>query len=168
MLSWTRQSERPGAGLESYAACLGLAVLALNDHVLKGADVLPGWLTGKLSDFAGLLFFPLLLQAGLEIVSWAMGRYRGPSNPLLLNLSILTALVFTSAQCTELGAQVYSWAVGWIQWLPGYVLGLSSEPLRPAVHYADVSDTLGLVSLGFAYVSGVWTGQFKGRAKQLS
>jgi hypothetical protein len=33
--------------------------LAVNDHILKG--LAPGWLTGKLSDFAGLFFFPYLL-----------------------------------------------------------------------------------------------------------
>ena len=38
-----------------------VALLVLNDHVLKGA--LPGWLTGKLSDLAGLAFSPLLLTA---------------------------------------------------------------------------------------------------------
>ncbi len=38
-----------------------LVVLALNDHVLKGAGLLPGWLTGKLSDFAGLLVAPAVL-----------------------------------------------------------------------------------------------------------
>ncbi len=43
-----------------------LALLVLNDHVLKGAGVLPGWLTGKLSDFAGLLVAPVLLSAMLR------------------------------------------------------------------------------------------------------
>lgn len=38
-----------------------LLLLVVNDHVLKGAGALPGWLTGKLSDFAGLFFFPVLL-----------------------------------------------------------------------------------------------------------
>lgn len=37
-----------------------LAVLLLNDHALKGAGVLPGWLTGKLSDVAGMLVAPAL------------------------------------------------------------------------------------------------------------
>ena len=37
-----------------------LALLALNDHVLKGAGVLPGAVTGKLSDVAGLLVAPLV------------------------------------------------------------------------------------------------------------
>jgi hypothetical protein len=38
-----------------------LVLLALNDHVFKGAGVLPGVITGKLSDFAGLLVAPVLL-----------------------------------------------------------------------------------------------------------
>ncbi len=38
-----------------------LALLLLNDHVLKTAHVLPGALTGKLSDFAGMLVAPPLL-----------------------------------------------------------------------------------------------------------
>src|SRR4051812_25303572 len=39
----------------------GLVVLVVNDHLLKGAGVLPGWVTGKLSDFAGLIVAPLLV-----------------------------------------------------------------------------------------------------------
>jgi hypothetical protein len=38
-----------------------LLALVLNDHWLKGAGLLPGWLTGKLSDFAGLIVAPILL-----------------------------------------------------------------------------------------------------------
>ncbi len=38
---------------------LALALLALNDHWLKGMG--PGWLTGKQSDFAGLFYFPFLV-----------------------------------------------------------------------------------------------------------
>ncbi len=45
---------------------ISLAVLLVNDHVLKGGGWLPGWLTGKLSDFAGLLVLPLLLAASLR------------------------------------------------------------------------------------------------------
>lgn len=40
-----------------------LALLIVNDHVLKGAGLLPGWLTGKLSDFAGLIVAPVLIAA---------------------------------------------------------------------------------------------------------
>ncbi|HVK63888.1 MAG TPA: hypothetical protein VM694_05425 [Polyangium sp.] len=46
-----------------------LALLALNDHVLKGAGILPGAITGKLSDFAGLVVAPVLLATLLRLGS---------------------------------------------------------------------------------------------------
>jgi hypothetical protein len=47
------------------AAWAAVALLLVNDHVLKAAA--PSWLTGKLSDFAGLFFFPALLAALLAL-----------------------------------------------------------------------------------------------------
>ena len=44
--------------------CIGL--LVLNDHLFKA--VAPSWSTGKLSDLAGLFFFPFLLAAALGIL----------------------------------------------------------------------------------------------------
>jgi hypothetical protein len=38
-----------------------LVLLVANDHFFKGSGLLPGWLTGKLSDFAGLFVAPALL-----------------------------------------------------------------------------------------------------------
>lgn len=38
---------------------VAVVTLVVNDHLLKGSAA-PGWLTGKLSDFAGLFFFPFL------------------------------------------------------------------------------------------------------------
>jgi hypothetical protein len=37
--------------------------LVLNDHVLKHSGVVAGWITGKLSDFAGLIVAPVVLAA---------------------------------------------------------------------------------------------------------
>lgn len=48
---------------------LALVTLALNDHVLKGAGLLPGVVTGKLSDVAGLLVAPLVLAWVLRVRS---------------------------------------------------------------------------------------------------
>lgn len=45
--------------LLNYVFLTGLIVLALNDHFLK--EVYGNWLTGKLSDFAGVLILPLFL-----------------------------------------------------------------------------------------------------------
>lgn len=46
-----------------------LALLIVNDHVLKGSGHLPSLITGKLSDFAGLLVAPALLCALLTLRS---------------------------------------------------------------------------------------------------
>ena len=43
----------------------GLALLLINDNLLKGHGVVPGWLTGKLSDFAFLVVAPVVFAAML-------------------------------------------------------------------------------------------------------
>jgi hypothetical protein len=48
---------------------ISIGLLLLNDHVLKFTK--PGILTGKLSDFAGLFFFPFLVAL---ILSLALDR----------------------------------------------------------------------------------------------
>jgi hypothetical protein len=45
------------------APLVAAAVLAVNDHVLKGSGLLPGAFTGKLSDVAGLFVAPILAVA---------------------------------------------------------------------------------------------------------
>ena len=56
--------------LASPGFALALVVLVLNDHVLKTAY--PGWITGKLSDVAGLVVAPLLL--GVLLTAWRVPR----------------------------------------------------------------------------------------------
>ncbi len=60
-------------GFQKSLACLAqptsllcIGILLLNDHVLKA--VAPSWLTGKISDFAGLFFFPFIVVAGLSLL----------------------------------------------------------------------------------------------------
>jgi hypothetical protein len=58
-----------GRALRHPAFWIALAILVVNDHVLKGAGVLPGWLTGKLSDVAGMIVAPVLLVSLLDLRS---------------------------------------------------------------------------------------------------
>lgn len=44
----------PERALPTLPWVAALLVLVVNDHVLKGSGLLPGVITGKLSDFAGL------------------------------------------------------------------------------------------------------------------
>jgi hypothetical protein len=52
---------------------IALVVLVANDHWLKHSQLAPGWLTGKLSDFAGLIVAPVVL-ASLTRARSARGR----------------------------------------------------------------------------------------------
>lgn len=61
---WSNFDLRPVGHPVWWAA---LAILAANDHLLKRAGVLPGWLTGKLSDFAFLLVAPVLVACLLPV-----------------------------------------------------------------------------------------------------
>ena len=73
---------------------LSILILLLNDHVLKSS--VPSWLTGKLSDFAGLFFFPFLLGV---IVQCAVrlarrGKARQPTASAILLVAMLSSSVF--------------------------------------------------------------------------
>ena len=98
---------------------LALAVLIVNDHVLKAAY--PGWVTGKLSDAAGLVVAPALLG-------------------LVLPRAAAVALVgagFTLAKATAAGAGVAS--------------AVWSLVSGPAGIRADPADLLALPFLGLAW-----------------
>lgn len=78
-----------------------LVVLVVNDHVLKGAGVLPGWLTGKLSDLAGLVVAPVLVAAVIGAKT-ARGRaaafaaVAGPFAAIKLSAAAASALVLAA------------------------------------------------------------------------
>jgi hypothetical protein len=102
----------------------GVVALGLNDLVLKGRA--PGWLTGKLSDFAGLLFFPLLLTATWDTLLWMRGR-----GDFSLRLPKLAAAIALSG-------------IGFIGWKLLGILGAVRDP----------TDLLALVMLGPAWLIG--------------
>ena len=59
-----RISDRAAARALASAPVVGsLALMVANDHFLKGSGLLPGLVTGKLSDFAFLFFAPIVLAA---------------------------------------------------------------------------------------------------------
>ncbi|MDW8327700.1 MAG: hypothetical protein RMK99_14145 [Anaerolineales bacterium] len=67
-----------------------LGLLLLNDHVFKAAA--PSALTGKLSDFAGLFFFPFLLTTLLSLLT---DRRRIPARATFAASLAITAIGFT-------------------------------------------------------------------------
>lgn len=57
--------------LKHPATIASIALLVVNDHIFK--LLAPSWVTGKLSDFAGLFFFPFLLAAALGPITRRAG-----------------------------------------------------------------------------------------------
>jgi hypothetical protein len=77
-----------------------LVVLGVNDHLLKGSGWVPGWLTGKLSDVAGMIFFPLLLTSMAATILWLLRlRVDYSLRPWKLALAVAaTGLVFAASK----------------------------------------------------------------------
>jgi len=112
-----------------------MALVALNDHVLKGSGLLPGWLTGKLSDFAGLYFAPLLVA---EL--WTLARPTPEAEMLVrrvawtaLGFGVLFAAIKTSPPADRL-----------------YEAVIAALLRRPTSNTVDPTDLIALVMLGVA------------------
>lgn len=91
-----------------------VAILAVNDHLLKGSELLPGWVTGKLSDVAGLFAAPLLLAVLVRASSrrsWGLAH-------------VAIGLVFASIQLSTGAAHVWSTLMGTL----GFPWAITSDP----------------------------------------
>jgi hypothetical protein len=146
-----------GDGLLHPAAFTAIAVLVLNDHLLKAAW--PGLVTGKLSDFAGLLFFPLFLQAAWEVVRAVAGRPMVGSRRVLILAIVLTAVVFAAIKTVPIAADAYSLVLGFLQWLVGIApavlaSGHAGSPHRVFVAM-DPTDLVALSVVAIAYRIGI-------------
>ena len=134
-----------------------VALLVLNDHVFKAAS--PGLLTGKLSDFAGLAFFPLALLSAWEVGLLALRRWRGPSLTALISAAGLTSAVFAAAKATDAGNFVVGFAVGLLQWAAASAAaaaGLVPSPeMHPASLVKDPSDLVALTAIGVCVAVGM-------------
>jgi hypothetical protein len=70
IIEWIREDKAisPARAVLHPAWILAVTTLLVNDHIIKGAEVVPT-IAGKLSDFAGLFFAPVLLAALLGVKS---------------------------------------------------------------------------------------------------
>jgi len=98
------------------AALSAIALLLLNDHVFK--HDFPSMLTGKISDFAGLLFFPLLLSALIGLLE------HRPRRAAVWGFA-LTGLVFAAL---KLYPPVASWASAALGRLLGANVWITPDP----------------------------------------
>lgn len=144
----------PSRGLLHPAWLASLAVLALNDHVLKGSGLLPDLVTGKLSDVAGLFVAPLLLAALLRVRSW-----RGWVACHLAVGAVFSAIQLSAAAADGWSALMGLWGFAWVitrdptdlLTLPALALslwGLPSALRRPVARHARRSAELGVATVG--------------------
>ena len=146
-----------GEGLLHPVALAAVAVLVVNDHILKSAW--PSAITGKLSDVAGLMFFPLFLQALWEVGLRLGGKRVRHSWRVLAVAAVLTAVVFSALQLSPQAAEAYRVGLGGMQWpfVAGFEL-LRGGDLPPAlrVHLTqDVTDLIALPALAIP----LWLGR---------
>lgn len=100
-LGGIEQMDESGMPVEEFAhpwPLLAMVLLGVNDHLLKGSGWLPGWVTGKLSDFAGLVFFPLFVTAAMDTLLYLVFKItRGRSPCYSLKMwKLYAAVAFTA------------------------------------------------------------------------
>ena len=127
---------------------VAVAVLLLNDHMLKGSH--PSWLTGKLSDFAGLVFFPLLLAALIEL---AVPSVRRSPQKLLMTAVAVTGFAFAAVQLIPAATQLYETVLGGLQW----PLRVALDPTASLARAAVTPDPTDLIAIP-AIVVAWWIG----------
>jgi hypothetical protein len=146
----------PGDALLHPVPIAAIALLVINDHVLKAA--FPGPLTGKLSDFAGLAFFPLLLVSAVEVAAAGLRRWRGPSRGLLVAAIIATGLAFAVVKAVPAGTVAYGAGLGLLQWpLRTAAAAMTGQPapgVAPVDAATDPSDLVALPALALAWLIG--------------
>jgi hypothetical protein len=152
----TRPLTAAGDALLHPLPLAAIALLLLNDHILKSA--LPGPLTGKLSDVAGLAFFPLALVAGWELVLAAVGGWQGAGRRALVVAVAATGLTFALVKAVPAATTVYAAFLGALQSpLRVLVAGLMGQPdpvPAPVAAVTDPTDLIALPALGAAWLVG--------------
>lgn len=122
-----RPSE-PRMTLHHPAFWAALALLLLNDHVLKGAGLLPSDVTGKLSDVAGLVVAPWLAVALLDRLKMRSRRARALAFALVvLPFAMMKA---SPSFAASVDATMSAAGLAWRTWSdPTDLLALAVLPL---------------------------------------
>lgn len=121
-------------------ALISLAVLVVNDRWLKSAW--PGFVTGKLSDCAGLVLLPIGLLSLAEILRRICRRALIWRYDALVWVA-LTVFGFVFVKVTPVGNDAYAWAMGAIRWpLQALTHAGNTLQIRPLLVSRDRSDLL--------------------------
>jgi hypothetical protein len=141
----------PGEALLHPLAIAAIAVLIVNDHFLKAAW--PGPITGKISDFAGLIFFPLLLVGMWHLVTKLFGKSAVQSTSSVGVAVVLTGFLFVSVKLWPDANQAVASVMGAGQWLVGLLVGHAIDAPKPVAIAMDATDLVALPVLAVAYAN---------------
>jgi hypothetical protein len=129
------------------APLAALLVLLANDWLIKPRALAPGWLSGKLSDVAGLLAAPLVATAAIDCALWLVAL----ASPLLIDFSLRRGRLYGAALLVASGfAAVKTW--------PAAAHALERAADWIGFHWSVVSDPGDLVALP-AVALAVWLGR---------
>jgi hypothetical protein len=126
----------PGDLLLGIVPIGAILVLLLNDQLLK--RLWPGPITGKLSDAAGLVFFPFLLVALWELVTVRRTNGSPRVRPVIV-ATAATGLVFVAVKLTSVGAELYRSALGLLQWPADALVAIVSGSAVPIPTRVDLA-----------------------------
>lgn len=153
---WRELIDSPGGALLHPVALISIALLVLNDHWWKWE--FSNWWTGKLSDIAGLIFFPLLLQSFWELGRTALGRPFRSSRRVLVVCAIATAAVFSAINLWEPASHIYRFGLGALAWPLHAAVGLvtsgSLPPYAPVSMVMDPTDLVAVPAIAIAVAIG--------------
>lgn len=146
----SRPLPRPDSGAVVLHPVFVLAVtlLLLNDHVLKSG--VPGLVTGKLSDVAGLIVLPLLVLGMAELI-WRVVRLPVPSPRFLAICVVGTGVMFAASEIMPAADHAFEVLWGFVRSPVGY---LEHPDMSGAVLVADRTDLLTLPALWIAWRVG--------------
>jgi hypothetical protein len=131
-------TERPGEALLHPVALAALVLWVANDHWAKAAH--GGLVTGKLSDVASLIVFPLIPVAILSL-------WRRPSRAWILFWIVATGMVMATINLFEPAAWIYRHGLAVAQWPFRAVFSLGLPGHSPVHLTMDPSDLLTLPAL---------------------
>jgi hypothetical protein len=143
-------SRIPGDLLLHPVGLVTIVAVVVNDQLLK--RTWPGLVSGKLSDFAGLVYFPLLLVALAEVGRRIALGTRWPLTPrAVVNATLVVGAAFVLIKTCSPAADAYRAIMGVLLW-PGHALlelmgSRSIPPVRPVLLVEDPTDLVALVVL---------------------
>ncbi len=132
----TRGDDNSAHPLLHPVSLFALGLLIVNDHVLKQS--ISNSVTGKLSDFAGLVFFPILLSTMLTL------KPRRPSNRVVVLSIVTVGVLFASINTIPAMEYAYEQTLGMLQTPFRLLLGRGTGPVALT---RDPTDLFALLAL---------------------